>query len=445
LILAVVIITVSNLALADKTASRYCKDLEKPFQLQADGQFIDSGANWGHCGPCAVDIDGDGLKDLIVGDFSGYFTIYKNVGTATSPEYKVDGRLQVEGQDAKVNIYCCMGAQARFCDLDADGTPDMISNSYDPGHCYLFSGLKGSNGKIAFAAPKDLLDKSGTPIRSYPKQEQTYQSFGSFYETVDWDNDGDLDLLIGTLEGALKLRINEGTAKQAMFATNHIDVQVDNEPLKVNQHLCPVIADWDGDGLWDIIAGSDDGSVSFFRNIGKLDAPAFAKGEVLVSPHEDHIWFDAMQTNDGDLTSGIRSQVEITDFNGDGKLDLLVGDFYTAFDIRADLTEAQKHEFDKLVDANKSRIKAAKERTDKLRSDLAKRFPGEKVFSEEAFKVWKEEVSKLPGGFESEEFKKADKAFVDRVRPFLASTQADGDQGYALVQPHGHVWVYLHK
>jgi hypothetical protein len=38
--------------------------------------------------------------------------------------------------------------------------------------------------------------------------------------------------------------------------------------------------------------------------------------------------------SDDDVVPGIRSQVEVTDYNGDGKLDLLVGDFYTAYDFK---------------------------------------------------------------------------------------------------------------
>ena len=32
----------------------------KPVRLQADGQDIDTGENWGHSGPCVADVDGDG-------------------------------------------------------------------------------------------------------------------------------------------------------------------------------------------------------------------------------------------------------------------------------------------------------------------------------------------------------------------------------------------------
>src|SRR5688500_9789212 len=187
---------------------------ESPVRLKADGQVIDTGAAWGHCSPSVRDLNGDGLDDLVVGDFSGKFHSYLNVGKAKAPAYASGGPIQAGGVDAEVQIYCCIGAQPRFHDLDGDGIRDMISNSYDPGHAYLFRGRPGTK----FAAREELLDKAGVPIRSSPVQKQNYQSFGSSFEAVDWEGDGDLDLLIGCFSGELKLRINEGAARSPRFA-----------------------------------------------------------------------------------------------------------------------------------------------------------------------------------------------------------------------------------
>jgi hypothetical protein len=78
---------------------------EKPVRLMADGKVIDTGEAWGHCGPCIADVDGDGTPDLLVGDFSGFFHFYKNVGTKDKPEYVSKGRLKAGGVDAHVHIY----------------------------------------------------------------------------------------------------------------------------------------------------------------------------------------------------------------------------------------------------------------------------------------------------------------------------------------------------
>ena len=78
---------------------------EKPVRLMADSKVIDTGEAWGHCGPCIADVDGDGLPDLVVGDFSGKFHFYKNVGTKSKPVYTDKGFLQAGGVEAHVHIY----------------------------------------------------------------------------------------------------------------------------------------------------------------------------------------------------------------------------------------------------------------------------------------------------------------------------------------------------
>ena len=58
-----------------------------PTRLSAADGVIDSGPSWGHSGPWVEDVDGDGRRDLVVGDFSGLFRIYRNVGTNHQPRY----------------------------------------------------------------------------------------------------------------------------------------------------------------------------------------------------------------------------------------------------------------------------------------------------------------------------------------------------------------------
>jgi hypothetical protein len=204
-------------------------DLMPPTRLTANGDVIDTGPMWGHSSPCMEDMNGDGRKDLLLGDFGGKFRIYKNVGSDGEPAFEDEGLLQAGGEPASVHIYCCIGAQARFVDIDGDGRRDLISNSYDPGHCYLFRSLPDGG----FAKGEELLDKAGVPVRSAPVQEQNYQSFGSFYAPVDWEADGDVDLLIGCFDGNLKLRVNEGDPQKFSFSDQNVPVTVGEEPLRV--------------------------------------------------------------------------------------------------------------------------------------------------------------------------------------------------------------------
>jgi len=81
--------------------------LAPPVRLQADGKPIDIGSlsNIAHAGPWLGDYDGDGDRDLLVGDFPGYFWRFDNVGTDAAPKFTSKGKLQAGGKDAKTPVY----------------------------------------------------------------------------------------------------------------------------------------------------------------------------------------------------------------------------------------------------------------------------------------------------------------------------------------------------
>jgi hypothetical protein len=76
-----------------------------PTRLSAVDGVIDSGpAYWGHSGPCVDDVDGDGRRDLLVGEFSGQFRVYRNEGTNRAPRYAAAVNLRAGDTDARVPI-----------------------------------------------------------------------------------------------------------------------------------------------------------------------------------------------------------------------------------------------------------------------------------------------------------------------------------------------------
>ena len=76
-----------------------------PVRLRSADGVIDTGPAHGHSGPRVVDVDGDGVKDLVVGDYSGFFHFYRNDGTDREPRYAKPVNLQAGGVEAKVPIY----------------------------------------------------------------------------------------------------------------------------------------------------------------------------------------------------------------------------------------------------------------------------------------------------------------------------------------------------
>ena len=75
-----------------------------PVRLTGADGVIDSGPSWGHSSPWVIDADGEGVNDLVVGDFSGKFRLYRNEGTNKQPRYAKAVPPQAGGVDAKVPI-----------------------------------------------------------------------------------------------------------------------------------------------------------------------------------------------------------------------------------------------------------------------------------------------------------------------------------------------------
>jgi len=269
-------------------------------------------------------------------------------------------------------------------DHDGDGIDDLLSGSYDPGDIWLFRGL----GKGQYEKGRVLVDENGVALVHHPVELVRYHelkakangeeddptvharvaSFGSWPAPVDWDGDGDLDLLIGSFGGRIYLRINLGTRKAPKYSGTSTELD-----LAVAHHAAPVVADWDGDGAWDLVVGAADGSVTWFRNTGEPTAPAFAKGQTLVAAKADGKCLRQYLTADQTAAPGVRAQVCVADYDLDGKLDLLVGDYSDVKELRADLSPAEKTEFDRLAALERDLLADAAKNKDALAEITKKR------------------------------------------------------------------------
>lgn len=77
-------------------------ELAPPFAVLADGQAID--VPGGNSAPCWHDLDGDGLADLLVGQFEdGAVRVYRNLGARGAPRFGAFEWLRAGGERLRVS------------------------------------------------------------------------------------------------------------------------------------------------------------------------------------------------------------------------------------------------------------------------------------------------------------------------------------------------------
>ena len=269
------------------------KDLDNPFY------GIDLG-NVVYTNIMFADVDGDGNLDFIYNELTeGYNTgisYFKNIGTPESPQF------------AKFT-----GIHNPFHDLEFDdfGTPTLVDIDGNGNLDLLFSHYYGS---ILYY--KNNAEEPGQyDFELIPPAESPFEGIPSFFlnrlEFVDFDNDGNLDLFVGTDQ--ILYYKNTGTAENPVF-----ELQTDeNDPMPdfnvYGYFMYLSLADIDNDGDYDMLTGAFSPYLSYYG----IDPIFFL--ENTGTPEEGEF------TINGPIKVNYLANAEFIDLDGDGDLDMVLG------------------------------------------------------------------------------------------------------------------------
>lgn len=302
-------------------------------KLEAGGQVIDG---FGMPSPNFADFDGDGDLDLICGEFLDGFTYYENIGTRSQPKYASGRRLTNAGKPIAMDL--CMITPVAY-DFNGDGHMDLIVGDEDGRVAFI-----EHTGKVVDDVPQFL------PPR-YVRQFADNVKFGALSSpvSVDWDGDGLDDIVTGNTAGYIGFIKNLGGNPPRWAAPVYLAAE--GKPIRIiagpnGSIQGPAeakwgysnisVADWDGDGLLDILDLGIWGHITFYKNIGTRTEPRLAKGENLQvawqGPAAKPAW-NWWNPQGNQLVVPWRCTPSMVDLNKDGLMDLVTldTDGYLAF------------------------------------------------------------------------------------------------------------------
>ncbi|MCD4820114.1 MAG: FG-GAP-like repeat-containing protein [Candidatus Cloacimonetes bacterium] len=233
----------------------------------------------GRSAPCFIDIDNDGLLDLIVGEDYSFLNHYEQVSSGSCNFVLITAYFN--------GIVVYLSAPC-FVDIDADGLLDMIIGEYDGNLNHYKQESLGSYNFVLITENFNGIDVG-------------YKSAHYF---IDIDNNGLLDMIVGEKNGNLNHFEQESSGSY-----NFVLITENFNGIDVGWYAAPCFEDIDNDGLLDMIIGEWDGNLNHYEQNSS-----------------DSYSFTLISENFNGINVGSFSAPCFEDVDNDGMLDMIVGE-----------------------------------------------------------------------------------------------------------------------
>ena len=265
----------------------------------------------------ALDYDGSGVQDLIIGDVAySNMNLLINGGTAPNTNslmISVDPAFPSNSTPIAINLF----PAAYFVDVDFDGKKDL---------------LVAPNAKNISENEKSIWKYKNTgtqtsanfvfETKAFLQQDMIEHGTASVPFLVDIDNDGLKDLFVSNFyaykptlnrESRIAYYKNTGTLTNPKFTLIDSDF-INLSTLNYGFKISPSFGDLDNDGKIDILLGLENGTLIFYKNNSSSSSLTFAPPVLNYTDNLGAI-----------ISAGQYATPQIFDLDNDGKLDLIVG------------------------------------------------------------------------------------------------------------------------
>lgn len=231
-------------------------------------------AKWGYTTLSVADWNGDGHQDIIFNSIWGKVEWIQNTGTALkAPQpVKVDWGNQAPPypswnwwKPAADELVTQWRTTPYAIDWNEDGIMDLIMLDQE-GYLAYYQGDSKSGETILQPGKRIFYGENGTTFNNKNEVADTGngllrlntgeagRSGRRKISFADWDNDGDLDLWVNSLNVSLFENISQSPDKVVFEHKGPL-----TELMLAGHTTSPTFVDWDGDGVWEVLAGAEDG------------------------------------------------------------------------------------------------------------------------------------------------------------------------------------------